>query len=346
MNAIIPPSPLTIREATLADIPFIDALQKKHSRQVGWMPTKQLEGKIAAKQVLVAEEVGSKQKVEGGEMPSLSTAYCPLPTPLGYLIAQDQYFKRDDVGIIYQMNVVPGHQRGLVGASLLKAQFEKSAWGCKLYCCWCAQDIEANRFWEAMGFVPLAFRAGSEKKARVHIFWQRRIRAGDVTTPYWFPAQTSGGSLREDRLVLPIPPGTHWNDAKPMVLPGERGPGSGCRVSGEDKKQLPSPHRNPEPGTQNPSAKPAMGGKLSFGNQSASKANAAKSGEARAKRKNDPRMVSAARELRDRWLEEVNANPAALCGIEKYNVARVMLPAQKPFLIEGSAADVPLIAAA
>ena len=30
-----------------------------------------------------------------------------------------------------------------------------------------------------MGFVPLAFRAGSAKKSRVHIFWQQRIREGD-----------------------------------------------------------------------------------------------------------------------------------------------------------------------
>src|SRR5437879_9684500 len=87
-------------------------------------------------------------------------------------------------------------------------------------CCWCAQDIEANYFWESHGFIPLAFRSGSRGKQRVHICWQRRIREGDTTTPYWFPAQTSAGSIREDRLVLPIPPGTHWRDVMPVVLPG------------------------------------------------------------------------------------------------------------------------------
>ncbi|MDQ3439259.1 MAG: hypothetical protein M3478_02785, partial [Planctomycetota bacterium] len=58
---------------------------------------------------------------------------------------------------------------------------------------------------------------------RIHIFWQRRIGANDTNenaTPYWFPAQTGSGSLREDRLVLPIPPGTHWRDVMPLVLPG------------------------------------------------------------------------------------------------------------------------------
>src|SRR5207249_1659370 len=99
---------------------------------------------------------------------------------------------------------------------------DRAAYGCKLFCCWCAQDIEANYFWESLGFVPLAFRAGSREKDRVHIFWQRRIRAGDSVTPYWFPSQTTSGSIREDRLVLPIPPGTHWRDVMPRVLPKEK----------------------------------------------------------------------------------------------------------------------------
>src|SRR5687768_13648793 len=173
----------------MADLPFIDGLQKLHARQVGWMPTKQLGGKIAAGHVLLA------------------TDNSQLATPLGYCIGHDQYFKRDDVGIIYQMNVAPGKQRAFVGATLLKAMFDRSAYGCRLFCCWCAQDIEANRFWESMGFVPLAFRAGSEKKSRVHIFWQKRVREGDTQTPWWFPAKTEAGAMKADRIVLPIPPG-------------------------------------------------------------------------------------------------------------------------------------------
>src|SRR5437660_762861 len=67
--------------------------------------------------------------------------------PLGYCIGHDQYFKRDDVGIIYQLNVLPGKQRSLIGAALIKAMFDRAAYGCRLFCCWCAQDIEANHFW-------------------------------------------------------------------------------------------------------------------------------------------------------------------------------------------------------
>src|SRR5580704_12967368 len=87
-----------------------------------------------------------------------------------------------------------------------------------------------------MGFVPLAFRSGSAKKSRMHIFWQRRICAGDTTTPYWFPSQTSSGTIREDRLVLPIPPGTHWSDAKPIVMPGEEANAEGRMLNDESGK--------------------------------------------------------------------------------------------------------------
>ena len=171
-----PRVPISIRLATAGDLPFVDRLQKMHSKAVGWMPTGSLVQKILAGTVIVAEEQG---------------------IPVGYCIGQDQYFKRDDLGIIYQMNVEPGKQRGLIGAAMLKYMFDKSAYGCKLFCCWCAQDLGANKFWEAMGFVPLAYRAGGEKKGgvRIHIFWQKRIKAGDVSTPFWFPAKTTGGAL-------------------------------------------------------------------------------------------------------------------------------------------------------
>ena len=186
------------------------------------------------------------------------------------MIASDRYFKRDDVGIVYQMNVVPGAQRGLIGATLLKAVFDRAAYGCKLFCCWCAQDIAANRFWESLGFVPLAFRAGGRGRAkrhegddaaagfhsvppslrasvpaaRVHIFWQRRVRAGDTTTPWWFPSQTLGGAIREDRLVLPVPPGVRWEDVRAVVLPGEELPVvSGQLPVGEKPKALPGGRR-------------------------------------------------------------------------------------------------------
>lgn len=293
-----PHVPITIRPGTTDDVPFLDLLQKLPTKQVGWMPTATFEGKIKLGHVLLAESNGER---------------------VGYLIGNDQYFKRDDVGIIYQLNVAPGMQRGFIGASLLKAQFERSAYGCKLYCCWCAQDIAANRFWEAMGFVPLAFRSGSEKKSRVHIFWQKRIRAGDTTTAWWFPSKTAGGSIREDRIVLPIPTGTHWSDAKPLIFP----------VNSGESKALPSPTRarKSKPVMEKPSPIRRNGLMFEIPKQGEPLPEAMPEKESkpkadRVKRTCDPRLVTAARELRDRWLEQVNADPSVLRCRAKYEIER------------------------
>ena len=335
MNAIIPVArtPVTVRVGTLADLPFLDSLQKLHTKQVGWMPTAQFEGKIKAGHVLIAEEGTEAHRHEGTEgadataLPlRASVPSCLRASPLGYCIGNDQYFKRDDVGIIYQMNVVPGRQRGLVGATLLKAMFERAAYGCKLFCCWCAQDIEANRFWEAMGFVPLAFRAGSEKKSRVHIFWQRRIRSGDETTPYWFPSQTGSGAIREDRLVLPIPPGTHWSDAKPIVLPGAESVVSG-QLSVVEGRQLEGPRAKRVRVAQPKVDQNAIvSGGLRFGPapQAVAVPEAKAKKEPKPKRKNDPKLVAAARELRDRWLERVNAGLYLPPVAGKYDVSKTL----------------------
>jgi hypothetical protein len=357
----LPRVPIAVRPGTPDDLPFIDALQKRHAAAVGWMPTATLAGKIKLGHVLIAEDVRSQWSVVSSEGSRPATDHGPLTTDsrVGYCIAADQYFKRDDVGVVYQMNVVPGRQRGLVGAALLQAQFDRSAYGCKLYCCWCAQDLAANRFWEAMGFVPLAYRVGSERKGpggspRVHVFWQKRIRPGDTGdparggTPWWFPSKTAGGSLRADRIVLPIPPGAHWADAKPLVLPAAGVPDAGVVGVAAEAKALPTPKRAaatkakakaddvpppvrrnglmfdiPQPGEPLPEAT-AAATKGANKSTAATAARESRPKPERVKRVCDPRLASAARELRDRWLERVNADPALLVPAGKYDVAKAV----------------------
>ena len=162
-TAIIPQArcAVKIRLAGSADLPFIDQLQKLHTHMVGFFPRKQMEGYLALGAVQIAVDEAGKA--------------------LGYIVSRDQYSGRDDVGMIYQINVTASKHRHLIGAMLVKAAFEKAAYGCKLFSCWCAQDIAANWFWESLGFVPLAFRTGTRSKQRTHIFWQKRIREGDTS---------------------------------------------------------------------------------------------------------------------------------------------------------------------
>jgi hypothetical protein len=290
---------INIRPATAGDVPFMDSLQKLHLRQVGWMPTKQLAEKVSMGHVLIARsEVGES---------------------LGYCMGRDQYFKRDDVGIIYQMNIAPGNQRGYIGAALLKAMFDRAAYGCRLFCCWCAQDIEANHFWEAMGFVPLAYRTGGEKRgkkgtARVHIFWQKRIRFGDDSTPWWYPSKTNSGSLRADRIVLPITPGMHWGEVQPLALPD-------TTTTTQEPQALPGPSVKVKPVSIKPPVESPR--KLYFKCAAPPKAQSKPAAKKPVKQCTvDPKFAAAARELRDRWLEQVNATPIVPRG--RYEVGRLI----------------------
>ena len=272
---------------------------------------------------------------------------------IGYVIAKYEYMKRDEVGIVYQLNVMPIRHRHLVGATLIKAVFDRAPYGCKLFCCWCAQDIQANWFWESIGFVPLAFRTGSRAKQRIHIFWQRRVRENDEgpgATPYWFPAQTQNGAIGEDRIVLPIPPDTHWRDAKPMILPGLPQPGpevpkvlpGGQAVrSRPEKPQLTRQQRAALARAQSthlggaPLGTKAIirGGRIKYvgipgfdpsqdGPDELAPLQKPKKPRA-PRQKNDPKYIAAAKELRDRYLEQVNGSmllPPGACG--KYDVSR------------------------
>jgi hypothetical protein len=146
--------------------------------------------------------------------------------------------------------------------------------------------------------------------------------------------------MGEARIVLPIQPGTHWSDAKPMVLPGG-GPGGGQMMEsphpkplpvgegeggGEGEKakragrarkpkvkQQPPPPPNPISAsgglwfapptpTAPPTPPPPSPEELK-----AAKAAEQKQKPKREKQKNDPKLVAAAREFRDRYLDEVNS---------------------------------------
>src|SRR5687768_10157567 len=308
MNAIvpIPKCEIAIRVATLADLPVLDALQKPHVKALGYFPTQQFEGYIKMGGVLVAEAGGAA---------------------VGYVISRDRYLKRDELGVIYQLCVAPGAQRKLVGATLVKEVFARSAYGCRLYCCWCAQDLEANHFWESLGFVPIAFRAGSSGKKRVHIFWQKRIVEGDAETRWWYPFQTNSGAIRQDRIVFPIPPGTHWTEVKAVAIPN--GSAEMKVLSAESKTESKAKPRGKRTQNSELSTQNSVGLLSGFRFASDEKPKTAKAAKAKPAKsppaKIDPKFFAAARELRDRWMERVNDDASAPRLHGKYDVAR-MLP--------------------
>ena len=325
------PFPLTIRPGTPGDVPFMDALQKTNGKALGWFPTKQFEGYVAMNGVLVAEAAGRA---------------------VGYVLSRDRYAGRDDVGAIYQLAVEPGRRRSLVGASLVKAVFERAAYGCRLFCCWCAQDLPANRFWQSLGFVPLAFRTGSRGKgrgARTHIFWQRRVRAGDEY-PWWYPYQTRNGAIREDRLVFPIPPGVSWEEAKSVILPEDaRAPALEDKATKRKAaaRRPAAPALPPlSPGTAALHGKMALmlgGGRFKYVDRpgpkpvvSAPELAVVEKPKREPKKmlKHEEKALAFCRELRDRYLETVNADPRLLESAGQYEVAALPASAAEPVRVE------------
>jgi N-acetylglutamate synthase-like GNAT family acetyltransferase len=325
-----------IRVATREDLPEVDKLQKANSHALGFLHRATLEGKIALGEMLVAREA--------------SGAFA------GYVIGSDTYHKREELGVVYQMAVVKRLRRTTVAATLLKGLFASWPYGTRLCCAWCAQDLSANRFWEAMGFVPLAYRAGSASKERVHIFWQKRIVEEDVRTPWWYPSVTGNGSIREDRLVLPIPEGQHWSETRPTVLPGTENKGTGddeiCRANdapaGDETEKEEENDWLPE-GVEEREGKFYSGRKqlmtaamirerLGIGNREMFmvpkdvklvqampvRPEPKKKPKRKAKPpvKHDARLAEAVRDLRDRWLEHVNADGRMLIARGKYAVGR------------------------
>ncbi len=305
-----PRTAISVRLGTNDDIPFVDALMKKHSKQLAFLPTEALEGKVALRELLIAETASGQRA--------------------GYLIGNDRYKSRDELGVIYQICVDPQLRRMLVGAHLLKARFETSAYGCKLYCCWCAQDLtSSNEFYESMGFVPIAYRAGSEKKKRTHIFWQKRIRAGDTETDWWFPAETRGGLMNVAKIALPIPPGLTWRDELPRLeIPAEAEPGS---ESDAPTQGAPTPKKSR---AKKQEAEPAVAGIRRGGlrlrplpTESAPVEEKPAKEKPKRIRKAPPELVARARELRDRYMEQFNAQGSNLAPALpgwKYEVTRIV----------------------
>jgi hypothetical protein len=154
----------------------------------------------------------------------------------------------------------------------------------------------------------------------VHIFWQRRVTGDDTTTPWWFPAKTEGGAMREDRLVFPIPPGLHWSDQMPVLQVDKPAP-KRIEHSPTTPAGLPQAPTLPQPrrvqfGARPPRPAPAAPPPPAQKSKPRAKPQRAKI---------DPKYLAATRELRDRYLEQINLTPL-LPTQGKYDVSRRALP--------------------
>ena len=129
--------------------------------------------------------------------------------------------------------------------------------------------------------------------------------------------------------MLPIPPGTHWGDAMPIVLPDAESDSKHLRA-----KALPPPvPKTSHVKEQTRRITPALGGVWFLpaepANPEALQPKPAVKVRAprKAAAKNNPKLVTAAPELGNRYLEEINSAGTPTMFEGKYQVA-IILPAQ------------------
>jgi hypothetical protein len=137
--------------------------------------------------------------------------------------------------------------------------------------------------------------------------------------------------MMEDRLVFPIPPGTHWSDAKPIVLPRHTMDAAGARQL-EDAGA--ARVRKIKPATTIAKRQALSGGLMFQSPESAGTKVEKPKRQKKAKIKNDPKYVSAVRELRDRWLERVNDDPSLIGSRGKYEISRELSAPQRKEVLQ------------
>ena len=147
-------SDIDVQPATLADLTYIDHLQKKNAEDLAFYPRMAFEREIGQQRILLARVNGE---------------------PAGYIYhgAFRQQLKIHQACIEYDL-------RGqLYGAALIRhlRQLAQAA-AVQEITLRCGSDIEANGFWKAMGFHCIAIGKGGARRMRDINVWCNRLAPG------------------------------------------------------------------------------------------------------------------------------------------------------------------------
>jgi N-acetylglutamate synthase-like GNAT family acetyltransferase len=168
-------TPGILSKATIRDLRYIDSLQKKFGRSLGFLPTQALEVNLQLGNVDLC--------LENGE-------------PAGYLLCRPVLSWQPGLASIVQAAVQMDAQRRHHGlALLLRIEEEARNRGQVGIQANCAIGVEANEFWAAAGFKPIAHLTPATKSQREIICWRKPLTR---KLPAWFtvlPAKAGGRAL-------------------------------------------------------------------------------------------------------------------------------------------------------
>ena len=138
----------------MADVlDFVVSLSRKNYEAIGFLPKPRLQQYADQGQLWTQDENGE---------------------PCGFLVWGNGW----PVLRVYQVCIDYDAQRLHHGAALIARLIGKAeSEGYTAISAWVADDIPANHFWEAMGFVHTSSRNGGEKRKRMHngwVYWCKR----------------------------------------------------------------------------------------------------------------------------------------------------------------------------
>ena len=166
----------SVRSATVADLGYILDQQRKHRRELGFLPRQAVEEYEQRGHLWLAEENGEGCGfLAWGGFPGKRPRRNPFTLRIVQACIQyDAQRRRHGAELV----------RRLCGAARAGRYSEVSLW--------CADDLDATEFWHMMGFEEVAVRTGGSRyvKDRPHRRWVLQLGTGQLILPY-----PSGGVL-------------------------------------------------------------------------------------------------------------------------------------------------------
>lgn len=141
----------------MADLRYIEDLARSNYEAIGFIPRPRLEEYAARGQILMAEE--------NDESAGFLVFGAGWPTLRIYQACVQYDARRRE------------HGADLVGRLVAEAQKR----GCHLISLWCADDLPANEFWEAVGFRRIGTRPGGAARGRLHNQWVLSVPSEQMT---------------------------------------------------------------------------------------------------------------------------------------------------------------------
>lgn len=174
-----------IRKAKATDLLFIRDLQRRFTNQIGFLPTQATQRELERGRILI----GTLNDDEAGFLYTLPRLTSQPTTTAIIQTAVRMDAQRQLLGL--QMITQIAHAAAAAGQTILQA--------------WCKANLEANHFWQAAGFKPIAIRPGGNGKQVPHILW--RLPLQDTADLTILPAdkynrQPGGRFARRERQTI------------------------------------------------------------------------------------------------------------------------------------------------